>query len=59
MYLLFERQAVLLLKALALADQVALLGEDGGSRGHFVRGAALAAAAPHRPHLLLVAADAV
>lgn len=58
-YLLLERQVVFLLEALALADQVALLSEDGGSRGHFVRGAALAAAAPHRPHLLLVAADAV
>lgn len=58
-YLLLERQVVFLLEALALADQVALLSEDGGSRGQFVRGAALAAAAPHRPHLLLVAANAV
>lgn len=58
-YLLFERQAVLLLKALAFADQVALLREDGGRRGHFVRGAALAAAAAHRPHFLLITADAV
>lgn len=59
MYLLFERQAIFLLKALAFADQVALLCEDGGCRGHSVRGAALAAAAPHRPHFLLITADAV
>ena len=58
-YLLLKRHAILLLKAFALADQVTLLGEDGGGHGHFVGGATLAAAAPHRPHLLLVAADAV
>lgn len=58
-YLLLQRHAIFLLKALALADQVALLGEDGGSRGHLVRGAVLAAGAAQGAHLLLVAADAV
>ncbi len=58
-YLLLQRHAILLLKAFALADQAALLSEDGGSRGHFVGGAALAAAATHRPHLLLITAYAV
>lgn len=58
-YLLLQRHPVLLLKAFALADQVALLGEDGGGGGRFVGGAALAAAAAQSPHLLLVAADAV
>lgn len=60
-HLLLERHAVLLLKPFALADQVALLCEDGGGGGHFVGDAALAAAAaaPHRPHLLLIAANAV
>lgn len=58
-HLLLQSHAVLLLKAFALADQVALLGEDGGGRGRFLRRAALASAAPQSPHLLLVAADAV
>lgn len=58
-YLLLQSHAVLLLEAFALADQVALLREDGGGGGHLVWGAALAAAAAHRPHLLLVAADTV
>lgn len=58
-YLLLERQAILLLKAFALAEQVALLCEDGGGGGHLVGGAALAATAPHSPHLLLVTANAV
>lgn len=58
-YLLLQSHAILLLKALALADQVALLGEDGGGSGRFVGGAAFAATAPQSPHLLLVTADAV
>lgn len=58
-YLLLQCHAILLLKAFALADQVALLCEDRGSSGHLVGGAALTAAAPHRPHLLLVTADTV
>lgn len=57
--LLLKCHVILLLKAFALADQVALLCEDGSGGGHFIRGGALTAAAPHRPHLLLVTANAV